>query len=246
MRTTRIMCSRGRRGVSTILGTLIFIGILFTSVIPMFLVMKQADTLYEQRKLEMERFDEERSREEIDVYAYPTGGETSDNLTVKVNNRCELIVKVVRIWINDTLMPIDSVVQPMSELELGSYDVQPREDSTYDIKVTTERGRIFECGSGTLSFEDGHWIVENLMINVLISSPGIIFKIYVTLPDGSPHPDSPAMVWKIGGSAFQSFDVTSPGAGTYNVQVKRGSKVIHDENVTISWPSGPPVVWVYS
>jgi len=232
-----------RRGVSTIMGTLIFIGILFTSVIPMMLVMKQADTIYEQGKLEIERYDEERDREEIDLYAYPTEGETSDNLTVKAQNRCELAVKIVRIWINDAIVSTDSVVQSMSELDLGSYDVEPSDGSTYDIKVTTERGRVFEAGSGTLSFIDGHWVVEDLMINVLISSSGVVFKIYVTGPSGY---DEYAMVWKIGGSAFKSFDVTSPGVGTYNVIVKRGSKIIHDENVTMSWPSGPPVIWVYS
>ncbi len=246
MSTIRIMYRSRKRGVSTILGTLIFIGILFTAVIPMSLVMKQADTIYEQKKLEMERFDEERAREEIDVYVFPTEGAASDNLTVSVHNRCELTVRIIRIWINDTFIATDYVVPSMSELELGSFYVAPRDGSTYDVKVTTERGNVFECGSGTISYQDGHWEVENLMINVLISSSGIVFKIYVTLPSGDPHPDSPAMVWKIGGSAFKSFDVTTPGAGTYNVKVKRGSKLIHDENVTISWPSGPPVVWVYS
>lgn len=246
MRTTRIMCCKGRRGVSTVLGTLIFIGILFTSVIPMYLVMNQADTIYEQRKLERERFDDERSREAMDVYVFPTEGESSENLTVKVYNRCELAVKIVRIWINDAFVSTDTVVQSMTELELGSYNVTPQEGSEYDIIVTTERGNIFESGSGPLYFMDGHWLVENLLINVLISSSGVVFKIYVMLPNGTAHNDSPAQVWKIGGSAFKSFDVTSPGKGTYNVKVKRGANIIHDENVTMNWPEGPPVIWVYS
>lgn len=103
-----------------------------------------------------------------------------------------------------------------------------------------------ESGSGTLVYQDGHWVVENLFINIMISSPGVVFKIYVTLPDGEPHPESPALVWKIGGTAFKSFDVTSPGAGTYNVKVKKGSKFIHDENATLNWPDGPPAIWVYA
>jgi archaellum component FlaF (FlaF/FlaG flagellin family) len=243
MRTTRIMCCKGRQGVSTVLGTLIFIGILFTSVIPMYLVMNQADTIYEQRKLEMERFDDERSREEMDVYVFPTEGESSDNLTVKVYNRCELAVKIVRIWINDDFVSTDDVVQSMTELELGSYNVTPQEGSEYDIIVTTERGNIFESGSGPLAYQDGHWIVENRMINVLISAPGVVFKIYVTI-NGTDIDGSPAQVWKIGGSAFKSFTVESNG--DYNVKVKRGANIIHDENVTMNWPEGPPVIWVYS
>jgi hypothetical protein len=30
------------------------------------------------------------------------------------------------------------------------------------------------------------------------------------------------------------------------VLVKRGSTTIHDENVTMNWPNGPSVLWVYS
>ena len=37
-----------KKGVSTILGTLIFMGIIFSAYIPMTLVMKQADNIYEQ------------------------------------------------------------------------------------------------------------------------------------------------------------------------------------------------------
>jgi len=40
-----------RKAISTILGTLIFISILFTAVIPMFLTMNQADVMLEQKTL---------------------------------------------------------------------------------------------------------------------------------------------------------------------------------------------------
>ena len=49
MPTARISFRRKRRGVASILGTIIFIGIMFTAIIPMYLVMKQADTLYESK-----------------------------------------------------------------------------------------------------------------------------------------------------------------------------------------------------
>ena len=38
-----------RNGVSTILGTIIFIGVLFSAIIPMQLVMKQADNIALQK-----------------------------------------------------------------------------------------------------------------------------------------------------------------------------------------------------
>ncbi len=241
------MISNGtRRGVSTILGTIIFIGIMFTSVIPMMLVMKQADTIYEQKKLEMGRKDDEHSREEIFVYVYPTGDTAPNNLTVKVKNGCEMTVEVIRIWVNDEPHSLDEPLMAMEERYLASFDVGPVDGSNYDIMVTTKRGNLFESETGPISYEEGIWTVEIKMINVLISSPGTVFKIYVTLPDEQPHPSSPATVWKQGGSAFKSFDITSYGNGDYNVQVKKGSKVIHNENVTMNWPDGPAVLWVYT
>jgi hypothetical protein len=210
------------------------------------LVMKQADTIYAQKTLEAKHLDDERSREAVDVCVSPTGETAPNNLTITVHNRCELNVKIIRIWVNDTIHPLEKVIQSMSEEVLASINVGPKDGSSYDTLVTTERGNVFESGSGPIAFEDGMWKVENKMINVLVSSSGVIFKIYVTLPDQQPHPDSPATVWKIGGSAFKSFDITNHGNGVYNVQVKKGSKTIHYENVTMSWPNGPPVIWVYS
>ena len=68
MYTTNIMRIKKKKGVSTILGTLIFIGILFTSVIPMMLVMKQADTIFTKKVHEMEAIDDEKAREKLTSY----------------------------------------------------------------------------------------------------------------------------------------------------------------------------------
>jgi len=229
--------------VSTILGTLIFIGILFTSVIPMMLVMKQADTIYEQRKLEGSRLDEEKAREDMNVYVYPTGGGADDNLTLLVESRCEMSVEVVRIWINNTIHNTSKVVSSMSELELGSFDVAPKNGSSFEFRVTTARGNVFEAEAGAITHDVFGWVVENKMINVLVSAPGVVFKVYVTGPNN--YSDY-AQVWKIGGSAFKSFDITLSGNGIYNVVVKKGSQTIHDEDVEMEWPDGPSVLWVYA
>jgi archaellum component FlaF (FlaF/FlaG flagellin family) len=237
------MCRRKRKGVSTILGTLIFIGILFTAVIPMYVVMNQADTKYTQKRLERERLDEERAREDLYVIVYPTSSEAPDNITIMVENICELTVRIVRIWINDTIHDQESIIKSMSQLTLGSFDVSPPEgkNSSYDVRVTTDRGNVFESGSGPLVYDGWNWEVEQLMINVLISSSGIVFKIYITGPnDYSEY----AQVWKIGGTAFKTFNIEDNGV--YTVTVKRGSNIIHQEDVTMEWPDGPSVLWVYA
>jgi len=232
-----------KRGVSTILGTIIFIGIMFTSIIPMMLVMKQADIILEQKKLEVARTDEEGAREFVNVYVYPTGVSAPDNLTVVVENICALNVKFVRLWINETIHPMESIVNSMSDLNLGSYDVDPQNGSSFDILLTTERGNVFEASSGAIIHDGMGWEVDEKFINVLISSSGVVFKVYVTGPnDYSEY----AQIWKIGGTAFKAFDITTNGNGEYNVVVKKGSKVIHDEDVLMEWPNGPSVLWVYA
>ena len=62
-----------RKGVSTILGTLIFIGILFSAVIPMMLTMKQADIIMEQEKLELQRIDDENPEKLLTSMHTPKG-----------------------------------------------------------------------------------------------------------------------------------------------------------------------------
>ncbi len=219
MTTTHIMHSK-RKGVSTILGTLIFIGILFTAVIPMQLVMHQADTIFEQSKLEAQRRDEERARENVVVYVFPTGDAAPDNLTVRIDNRCEMVVKIVRIWINNTIHTFDIVVQSMSEVDLASFEVNPHNGSSFDVRVTTERGNVYEASTGPITHDGWNWEVTDKFINVLISSSGVVFKVYVTGPNGY---DEYAQVWKIGGTAFKAFNVVDNGE--YIVVVKKGGNL---------------------
>ncbi|MFH2110298.1 MAG: hypothetical protein ABIJ47_03440 [Candidatus Bathyarchaeota archaeon] len=238
---------RGREGSASIFGTLIFIGILFTAVIPMYLVMNQADTIFEQRKHEATILDEDRSRESILVYAYPNG-ETSEYITVRVKNECALSVKMVRVWINNVPEPISVTLNPLEEVEIGQYDVDPQPGDTFDVRVTTERGNIFECGSGLLEYGTDGWVVESKMINVVVSDSGVVFKIYLSKwEDPNWVQKDWAQVWKIGGSAFKPFDISNYGNGEFRVVVKRGSTIIHDEeDLMMNWPNGPSVLWVYA
>jgi len=211
----------------------------------MMLVMNQADTIYEQSKHEINVLDDERQREIMSVYVYPTGGASPDNLTIAAFNRCELAVIVTRVWFNNSYYEVNMLFEPMEEKIIGSFDVDPDADgSLYDVLVATKRGNVFENGGGVVEWDGQFWIVENLMINVLISSPGTVFKVSVFLPGGGEHLQSPATVWKLGGSAFKTFAITENGI--YTVSVKKGSKIISEEEVEMKWPDGPSVLWVYS
>jgi len=259
MRIKRL--SYHRRGVSTVLGTLIFIGILFSAVVPMLLVMKQADTILEQEKLEISRQDDERSREDIDIYAYPVSG--SSQLEVKVNSKCEVPVNLIRLWINNTKVPIDITVLPMEQEKiLGPYPV-PTEigtDSEFSVKVTSYRGNVYESQSGIIIYDgsEGDWYTENLRVVVIIGSEGSgwwgLFGSYrATLTRDSPYfYDQQSKTWTMGICMF-TFDVTETGPGTYHLLVERRTggwwspnwSSIYDDDVTITWPGGPSVIEVY-
>ena len=223
------------RGTSTILGTLIFIGILFSAVIPTYLVMKQADTFLEMSKFELERLDEERSTENIHFYVYPT----SDSLSMIVRNNGDLLVRIVRIWINDNLTDTSppSSVQPMSDINLGPYPVS-LQPGPYYITLTTDRGNVFASDSVLHYDEMEGWKAEVLSIKVLVaSSQGTMFRVDIE----GPTCNYTDMVEKY---VPKYFIVETPGI--YTVKILRGWNVIHEEVVEISWPYGPPVAWVFA
>jgi len=125
------------------MGTLIFIGILFTTIIPLFLVMRQADTLFERTKFELERSDEERMAEDLYIYVFPMGGATSTDLKVTAQNKGGNPVKVVRFWINDEITELDVDLEPMSGVqELGTFPLSPQPGDSFHFMATTDRGNI--------------------------------------------------------------------------------------------------------
>ena len=232
--------------MSSILGTLIFVGILFTAVVPMYLVMNEADIILEQEKHEIACLDEEKQREDMSFYVYP---DESDDLVVVVQNSSPMGTQVVRVWINDDPNSASTVLDPMEGgVDIGPYDVPLVEGATYNFRITTERGNVYDSSSGDLEYSGGSWVVESKLINVVVSSSGIVFKIYLYKWEDSDWVQKDwGQVWKLGGSAFKPFEVSEYGNGEYRIVVKRGSKTIHDEDeLMMEWPEGPSTLWVYA
>jgi len=235
------------------MGTLIFIGIMFTAVIPMMLVMRQADTLHEMSKHELGILDQERRDEEVYVYVYPVT-EDSTTLTLKVQNRGNLVVNVVQLWINDDPHILeDFVLQPMSwhqmVLDESTTGFTPVPETWYFIKITTDRGNIFSSDSGSLYYGIGEtWEEGMFAINFLISYPAAgWFNIEIRQggEEGPPLTGTPFQIHKSSsGPAFDFFEV--PSAATYYVKITKNSELIYEEDVTIGWPNGPPIAWVFA
>ncbi len=177
-----------RRGTSTIFGVLIFVGIMFTAVIPMLLVMNQADTLYEMRKVEVGRIDEERTREEIYFHLETEIGD-EPIITLKINNRGEFAVKMTRVWINDEPRPVDYFLPPISEneFEIGDLiDPESTESVSFSIIMATDNGNIFSPYSGTPTYNPelgGSWEHDYYRIYIMMTDLEIQLHIFVNLID---------------------------------------------------------------
>ena len=205
---------------------------MFTAVVPMLLVMRQAETIHTMRKYELEVVDEERRDEELYVYVYPQAD--PPGLTVKAQNRGRLSVRVVSLWVNDEHFELNNMISPMNGLqELCTVELNPSIDNSYFIMVTTDKGNMIAFDTPITWGLEG-WETDIFSINVLISSlPGTTFKIQVTGQD-------PIITEK-----YVPKFIIVPGAGTYTVDIFRGAALIYSETVELYWPD-TPVKWVFA
>jgi len=250
MHTTNILYRRSRKGTSTVLGTLIFVGIMFTAVIPMLLVMNQANTLHEMRKVEVGRLDEEKDSEEINFYAYPLEDDPldpdpdHDEIDLRIRNQGSVPVKIVSVWINDVKYPQDVNINSMDTISLDPLTVD-QGLASYTVKVITENGNIFTSISGTLYYSGGIWYTPSLGISVHIINIKGKYEINVTKGtdpvETVGYYESQFTEW---GEVINTFRVDDPDF--YDVTIKKlvGNDLIElfdsPLEVKIDWPPEDP------
>jgi hypothetical protein len=236
-----------RKGVSTTLGVIIFVGILFTVVIPMELVKQQANQMYERKKIELGILDNERNSENLRVVAYPNSSDPNQ-MYVQINNRGITSVKIVRAWFNDEYHNDDITIESMGAEEIGPFSVTLENDTYYNIIVTTERGNTFRSITGSLYYADDTWYTPSLSITVYILNDQGQYRIWV-----KNETQGQVGYWDSGGivhgDVLQSFEVDE--SGIYTVVMKKKHSGVFKELmasptiVEITWPDGPPLVYVY-
>lgn len=243
-----------RRGTSTVLGTLIFVGIMFTAVIPMLLVMNQADTLHEMRKHEITRADDERDRENIDVYPVPSLTEPEMNVTLI--NTGGVSAEVVRIRINDTHYNVSEQISTFSSHEVGPFPAATVEGAEYEVRATSTRGNVYTSEIGIIRYENGKWISETLGFNLIFPSrPGKgkrtnnwLNELKITIEqDGDVLYANSSMYWAV--SASEKFFQLDE-AGDYQIIVYILCKPtppghwdeIYNTLHSIDWPEDDPII----
>ncbi len=256
MRTIHITHHNQRKGLSTIMGTLIFVGILFTSVIPMYLVMKQADNIYTQKVHEMGISDQDRAREAIEANVYPDNI-TSHNLYINVTNTGVVPVDIVRVWVNDEVKySTPTPVASQDTAVIGPIPI-PNPSGSYIVTLTTKRGNSFAATSETLSYNtsNGYWYTPSLGIHILVINTQGKYKIWVETSTGilqlpTPTYETETSAMEHGEIACtQLVDALADGLPHgYKVYVqKRVGNSYRDVqgtpvSVVIKWPGGSPVV----
>lgn len=250
MYTARIMSNK-RKGMASILGTLIFIGILFSAIVPMTIMMKQADLFYTQEVYNTETLDAEKADETVVVTSYP---DASDMITVKVYNKGNVPINIIRVWINNDIHEENTPIASTEMGTFGSYTVVLGE-SNFDVKVITSRGNVFYSASGTLTYSDGTWISPSLGVCVNIVNIIGRYIIHVeSLTEGVVYnkwynEDGTGMDF---GDVIQTFLLPDDYLAQYQITItkKVGGNWVNlpdtPVSITMDWPYGSPLKYVFA
>jgi len=243
---THILRNR-RKGITTILGTLIFISILFTTLLPLQLTMLQTDTIESQILNELETADNEKKLEALTLVAYPTTV-NSNNLKVRVRNTGTIDILLSKLWIKDQDYILDETVSVGQAKVLGPFDVDLIADTSYPVKVITERGNLFGSNAGNLIYtSQGVWFTPSLGVNVYIANDK--GKYFIQINNSTWTSDAYVTQGEDFGDLVVLFDVDT--IDTYHVVCRKNSEAGPDlpgtpVDVTITWPDGSPIVFVYT
>ena len=246
---TKYKSRKRKRGVASVIGILLMVGILITSILPTFLYVNEVNNYYDRTVVDLKITDNERSLENLEVYAY---GHNETSVDVFIVNRAPLASNISRIWVlNNTLQDawiFNSTNRPDLPLYLGAAEQTTlrldftnikEEGCSYIIEVTTDRGNKFSSNTNPLTFSGGEWQTGSMEFNVQIiirSSQGndrYLIQIYG--PENHYDFVDSATVQ---GQFFSVFSV--PQAGQYNVTVQNikggGSYFVYtNQTVVLSW-----------
>jgi len=229
---------RTKRGISTILGILFMVGILITSIIPLFMYVNEVNNYYDRTVVDMKISDQDRSMEDLAVYAW---GQTDTVIDVFLVNRSPLSVNIMRIWVMrwnldstlifnsaiDTRLPLQIRATGQDSIDLNIEDIiDPIEENlnSFNIEVVTERGNKFSSQTNSLrriqEGEEYRWetgaFEYQISVIVLSDQGNDRYKIEIMGIIDTTHYDFVDSS-TVQGQFFSIFTVPMPG--TYSVTV---------------------------
>lgn len=249
---------RKKRGVSTVLGILLMVGILFTSVIPLFMYVNEVNNYYDRTVVDLKIEDQERSVEDLTVYAFGHN-DTSESIDVFLINSGPVSLNVTRIWVmrtdlektlifnstNLSCLPLQLVASAQATIEdlnITSIIMDDEELDFFNIEVATNRGNKYSSQTNSLHKISGGWETgsQDFQIQVIIISDWGLnnYRIEVDGADNSTTGFYDRVEsFQIHGEFFTVIPV--PKAGYYNVTVSKqhGSEwdEIGNSTVVLTW-----------
>ena len=91
----------------------------------------------------MARLDEDCEREAIELYAFPESISEPQRLNVTAYNQCEFPINLLRLWVNDTSIPLSVTVPSMGSVNVTSYQINAVNGNSYQVRATSERGNVY-------------------------------------------------------------------------------------------------------
>ncbi len=148
-----------KRGVGAIIGAIIILTVIFTSVATYFLtIQKEGQKAIDAQKIRLERL-EERSKEEIDIKLI-----NNNTLHAYITNKGYLTTTLVYYILisldSNKVIKYDNINITLLNGESNDIDLEITPNTSYMLKIITERGSIFSascyngCNSENISNND--------------------------------------------------------------------------------------------
>jgi hypothetical protein len=216
-----------------------------TVILPSQIYIREVETFYERKVKETAEEDIVRSKEDLDVLAYPVD-ENSTFIRLEIENKGEVSSSIILLWIKNEHVELDVDLSVGESVTLGPYNVSVETNSSYHIKVITARGNTFSSLTGTLFYGDGIWYTPSLGISVYIANDK--GKYHILVYNGTWSDE----YWTLGqdqGDLIWYSEVNTGGSYTVVCQKMSGGWTNlpgTPMNVEIQWPEGTPIVYVYT
>jgi len=167
----RLARSRKCSAVSTVLGAVILVAIVFTVLIPLLFFIQNTSLLYFLQVSERNRRELERIQENLEVHATVFTGNMKPYLLVV--NRGVLAANITRIYMadsDDQLFVQDTAyaVPPVSPIKPFPLSFFPSLEyyKSYVFQVATERGRSYSAAEKPLSLMNPPYILQVMVMNM--------------------------------------------------------------------------------
>ncbi len=257
----RLSFTEKRRGISTVLGVLFMVGILFTSIIPFFMYVNQVNSYYDRTVVDMGIADQERGAEALDIFAFPHDSSSGcTSIDVFLMNKGSVSLNVTRIWIvrtdlNSTMvlvfnstnlsaLPLQlqgSAQTTIQGLSVASIITNDTTVDYFNVIVATGRGRQYSSQTNPLHKILGGWETGSeafqIQVLVVVSSWGSenTYKIQVVGVDEvtSGYNNTIYSPPKMHGDFYTIVPVWQ--SGSYNVTTYSNSRLLGKTTVLITW-----------